>query len=303
MILITGGAGFVGSNLVRELEDVRILDNLFLGKKQHLDGVDAEFMKGDVLNEEDVKKALKDVDTVFHLAAHSSSPMFVNDCRGSIKVNTLGFLNVLEMSRKMGVKRVIYASTSTIYGNNQIPYKEDMHVTAPNFYAASKLACENYADVYSKEYGIETVGLRLFSVYGPREEQKKEFANLASQFIWDMLKEKQPIVYDDGNQTRDFVYVKDVVRAFILASKAKGVDGEVFNVGGGVPWKVNDMINLLNELLGTNINPKYVDNPVSGYLYSHKADTSKAENVLGFKSEYTLKQGLKECVDYYKKII
>lgn len=306
MILITGGAGFIGSNLAEELSqenNVRIIDNLFLGRKENLNGLNLEFIKGDVLNVDDVKRAIKDIDVVFHLAAHSSSPMFVKDCRSGIKVNTLGFLNLLELSRKMDVKRIIYASTSTIYGNNQIPYKEDMHVIPPNFYAASKLTCENYAKVYSEEYGLETIGLRCFSVYGPKEQQKKEFANLASQFVWDMLKGKQPVVYGDGNQIRDFVYVKDVVKALILASNVKGINEEIFNVGTGKAWKVNVLIEILNELLKTDIKPKYVENPVSGYLYSHQADTTKAEKLLGFKAKYTLKDGLKETIDYYKKIM
>jgi len=305
MMLITGGAGFIGSNLAEELlkeNDVRIIDNMFLGKKEHLDGLSVDFVKGDILNPDDVKNSLKDVNTVFHLAAHSSSPMFIEDCRNSIKVNTLGFLNVLELSRKMDIKRVVYASTSTVYGNNEIPFREDMHVKPVNFYAASKLACEHYAGVYSKEYGLETIGLRCFSVFGPKEQQKKEFANLATQFMWDMLKGRQPIVYGDGNQTRDFVYVKDVIRAFILASEAKSCDG-VFNIGSGIPWNINKLIEMLNKLLKTGIKPKYVENPVYGYLYSHQADTTKAENVLGFKPEYSLEQGLKETIDYYRKII
>lgn len=304
MILITGGAGFVGSNLAEALsQDVRIIDNLFLGKKENLSDLNVEFMKGDILNPDDVKKSLEDVETVFHLAANSSSPMFIKDCREGMKVNTLGFLNLLELSRKMDVKRIVYASTSTVYGNNKIPYREDMHVIPPNFYAASKLATENYASVYSKEYGLETVGLRFFSVYGPKEQQKKEFANLATQFIWDMLKGKKPVVYGDGKQTRDFVYVKDVVKALTLASDVKGISGEVFNVGTGKAWKVNILIEILNEILGTDIKTKYVENPVSGYLYDHQADTTKAENVLGFRAKYNLKDGLRESIDYYKKVL
>lgn len=294
-ILVTGGAGFIGSNIVEGLieNEVVVLDDFSLGSVENLENVKdiVTLIKGDVRKENDIKKA-GNVDVIFHEAAASSSPMFDKDPRNGYAVNVDGFLNILEFARKNDAK-VIYASTSSIYGSLPIPHSESAKVEPPNFYAASLYARENIAKLYSDIYGLETIGLRYFSVYGPHEKAKGRFANTVSQFLWSMKKGKSPIIYGDGSQTRDFIFVKDVVKANLLAmEKAKRLSGEVFNVGSGVAKSFNDVVKILNSVLGKNIKPKYVENPIKNYVYHTLADTKKAKEKLGFEAKVTLEEGI-----------
>ncbi|MBI5347244.1 MAG: SDR family NAD(P)-dependent oxidoreductase [Candidatus Aenigmarchaeota archaeon] len=301
-MLVTGGAGFIGSNLTEILvengHEVVVLDNLFLGKKENLSSaVDSiEFVEGDVCDRQLVFEIMKDVDYVFHQAAASSSPMFAKDLRGAVAVNVDGLINVLEAAKMYGVKRVVHACTSSIYGNNPVPHSEDMHVEPPNAYAASKFAAEHIGRIYSAENGLETVGLRYFSVYGPHEKAKGKFANTVSQFMWDMKDGRTPVIFGDGSQTRDFTFVRDVAAANILAAKRPGISGQIFNVGTGVSKSFNDIIDMLNAGLGTSITPKYVNNPIKNYVKDTLADTRKAEKMLGFRARISLEEGIKEIV-------
>jgi UDP-glucose 4-epimerase len=250
------------------------------------------FHQGDLTRQGDVAKAIKDVEYVFHEGAVSSSPMFQPDPSRGVEVNIMGGLNLLQASTQAGVRRLIYASTSSLYGDLPVPWSENMAIPAvPNAYAASKLAFEYLAKVYATRNELETVGLRYFSIYGPGEETKGLYANMVSQFLWAVRKGEHPLVYGDGNQTRDFTHVNDVVRANFLALEAKSA-GEVFNVGTGKETTVNQVVKTLADLIGKPIGPKHVPNPIANYVYRTQADTSKAEKLLSFRAKVSFKEGL-----------
>ena len=304
---MTGGAGFIGSNIVKGALkkgwEVRVIDNFFLGKAENLADVqkDIELIKGDIRDENSVKQATRGVDYIFHQAAISSSQMFVPDPGLGISVNVQGFSNLLRYAHQNGVKRVVHASTSTIYGSLPTPHREDYFIDrCGNFYSVTKFAAEHLAKTFTAERGLETVGLRYFSVYGPGETHKGKYANLITQFLWGMKKGERPVIYGDGRQTRDFVYVEDVVRANLLAATAKRGSGEVINVGTGNPVPVNDATTLLNKYLGTDLKPKYQPNPITGYVYKHQADTAKAAKLIGFKAKVPFAKGLKLLIKCYE---
>ena len=300
-ILVTGGAGFIGSNLACELvklgHEVVVLDSFFLGSMDNLASVKdkVKVVKGDIRKEEDVMKAAEGVNVIFNEAAASSSPMFKDDLRGSVAANVDGFVNILNAARKNDAE-VIYASTSSVYGNNPPPLKEDMKINPPNFYAATKFAGEHLSAVFTSEYGVKTIGFRYMSVYGPREESKKTFANLVSQFLWSMQKDEAPVIYGDGKQTRDFTYVADVVQANILAMDAN-IKHDIFNVGTAKATSINEMIDILNKVLGKDIKPKYIETPVKNYILTQLSDISKIKAALGFEPKYTLEQGIRAILE------
>ena len=300
-VLVTGGAGFIGSNLVEHLvrdgHSVRILDNFSLGKPENLKLVKVEVVKGDIRDYETVKNATKGVDIIFNQAAASASPMFRDDLRNAVAANVDGFVNLLNACRANDVKKLVYASTSSVYGNNKPPLREDMNLLPVNFYASTKLLNEHLAVLFSVQYGLETVGFRYMSVYGPHEKSKGIYANLVSQFLWSMQKGEQPVIYGDGNQKREFTYVADVVQANILAMNMKKKMGsEIFNVGTGKSVSLNGVVELLNKLLGTSIKPKYVKNTVKNYIFTQLSDITKIRKVLGYEPKYSLESGLKEIL-------
>jgi nucleoside-diphosphate-sugar epimerase len=301
--LVTGGAGFIGSHIVEALvkknHDVIVLDNFRLGREKNLFPVmdKIQLVEGDIRDEKLVLKLTKDVDFIFHQAAASSSPMFMQNLREALSINIDGFATLLNVARENGAKRVVHASTSSIYGNNPLPLREDMKLTPPNFYSVSKLACENLAKVFSNEYGVQTVGFRYMSVYGPREESKGIYANLASQFLWAIIKNERPVIYGDGSQTRDFVFVKDVVKANLLAmDMSKKISGEVINVGTGKATSLNELVSILNKILGKNLKPKYTKLKVKSYIRGQQADLTKAKKLLGYAPKYTLEEGIREII-------
>jgi len=298
-VLVTGGAGFIGSNLTKELveagHDVRVIDNFSLGVMSNIKDIakKIKLINGSITDEALVLKAVKGCDYVFNLAAASSAPMFDDDPRKGYNINVLGFLNVLEASRRLGVKRVMFASSSSIYGDAPMPQREDMKVVPPNFYSATKLANEDSARLYSEIFGLETAGFRFFSVYGPNERGKGRFANTVSQFMWSMKNDEVPVLFGDGSQSRDFIYVRDVAKALMLAMDAGSeISGHFFNLGTGTRNSFNDIINILNDVLAKNITPKYVDNPIKNYVGHTLADISKIKGMLGFKPQYKLRQGI-----------
>jgi len=302
-VLVTGGAGFIGSNitemLVREGFEVVIFDNFSLGSMDNLKAVksDITVIRGDVEDQDAVRKATKGCDFVLHQAAASSSPMFQKNLKKCYSVNVLGTINVLEAARDAGVKRVALASTSSIYGNNKPPHKEDMFAIPPNFYAASKMSKEHLAYLFSQDYGLDTVVFRYLSIYGPHEKSKGNFANLVSQFLWTMQDGKEPVVYGDGKQTRDFVYVRDVARANLVGMLyKKPLCGNVFNVGTGRAYSLNELVAIINKLLGKKIKIKYIPNEVKNYINFQQDDTTKIKKVLGFETKYDLEAGIKEMV-------
>ncbi len=300
-IVVTGGAGFIGSNLVHQLvadgHEVIAIDNFLLGSMDNLKGLEdkIKFLEGDIRNSGFMNDALKGADVVFNEAAASASPMFMKDLRDAVSVNVDGFINVLDAMRKNNVKKLVYASSSSIYGNAKELLSEDMVTEIPNFYAVTKKFNEDLSRVYSNQYGIDCIGLRYMSVYGPREEAKAGLANLASQFLWGMQNNERPILYGDGSQSRDFTYVKDIVNANILAMNSD-IKWDIFNVGTGKVTSLNELVAILNKLLGKSIEPTYVENKVKGYIAYQQGDTAKAKDKLGFEAKYTLEQGLEEMI-------
>jgi UDP-glucose 4-epimerase len=304
-VLVTGGAGFIGSNfcnLSKDKYEVVALDNLFLGDENNLDP-DIKFIKGDACKMEDLDKA-GPVDYVVHLAGTSSAPMFMGD--GLVKgyVNSVeSFLTVLEWARKNGAKKVIYASTSSLYGNNPLPLTEDQHVTPLNHYAVTKEVYEHAGACYNKVYpDMDIIGFRFMSVYGPNEEAKGEFANLISQFCWDMARGLSPIIYGDGSQTRDFTNVRDVVQGITLAIETnKKLGADFFNIGTGRGTSLNDIIDALKKAFNNGVEAKYIENPVKeGYVQGQWADIGKIKKVLGYEPNIKLEEGIKEQVESVK---
>jgi len=305
--LVTGGAGFIGSNLVHELVsqdlEVVVLDDLFLGSKDNLSDVrnEIEFIEGSVLDREKVEKAVEGCDTVFHQAARSSSPMHQDDPREGARVNIEGFINTVETSVDEGVEKVVYASTSSMYGSVEPPHREDMGEIPTNLYTASKMSRERYAECYSYNERIQTTGLRYFAVYGPRESSKGKYANVVTQFLWKMMDNERPVIWGDGSQTRDFTFVEDIVKANILAAERdEALDGKHFNVGTGDDISFSQVVKKLNEALGKDIDPKHVENPRDKYVRTTKADISRSKEMLSYSPDYSFEEGLEKTVEFYR---
>lgn len=303
-VLVTGGAGFIGSHLVdglmNEGYEVVVLDNFFSGEtgniRHHLDSGKFRLIKGDVRSSEDVKEALRDVDAVFHLAAIVSVPLSVKNPLLVDDVNVRGTLNLLEASLKADIERFIYASSCAVYGEALSLPIDEKHPTNPTSpYAASKLAAEYYCKVFSQNYGLKTLCLRYFNVYGPRQV-KGLYSGVITRFIDRLRQGKPPIIYGDGKQTRDFVHVRDVVEASMLALSCQST-GEVMNVGTGRSITISKLAEVLMALSGrSDLKPRYVA-PRRGDIRSSCADISRAKRALGYKPKVVLKKGLRTLLD------
>jgi UDP-glucose 4-epimerase len=298
-ILVTGGAGFIGSNLANSLaveNNVSVVDNCYLGTPANL-SEDIEFYKQSVV-EEDLPS---DVDIVFHLAALSSYAMHEDDPQHGARVNVEGFTNVVEQARQDGCDTVVYASTSSIYGDRTEPTAEDVDVTVNTGYEASKMARERYAEYFSNHYGISCAGMRLFSVYegyGGAEQHKNEYANVIAQFADDIAHGRSPKLYGDGTQTRDFTHVDDIVRGLILAGEHK-LDG-LFNLGTSERASFNRVVELINDELASDVDPEYIPNPIPENVYVHDtcADHTKMTELTGWEPQISLREGIKQvCED------
>jgi len=289
-ILVTGGCGFIGSNLVERLvkdgHSVTIFDNLTTGNTGNIDGLKARFFNKPYSQ---ISSVAPNLDAIFHLGIPSSSPMYKQNPK-LVGEAINDAIEIFGYAKDRGCK-VVYASSSSIYNGNDPPYREDMPIYVTDYYTECRYAIERLAKLHNTLYSVKSVGLRFFSVYGPKEEYKGRYANTLSQFLWAMLKDERPVIYSDGNQTRDFVYVTDVVEALTLAMK-KDFACEIFNVGTGVAKSFNDVIGMLNEVLNKNIEPVYKPNPIKNYVYLTLADTSKAESILGFGAKVPLKRGI-----------
>jgi len=298
-IIVTGGCGFIGSNLVERLVkdgySVVVFDNLHTGNLENIKGLDVEFFNESYSKLTDL---VPEADVVFHLGIPSSSPMYKENPR-LVGEAINDAIEIFEYAKKTGCK-VVYASSSSIYNGNKIPYREDMPIYVTDFYTECRYAIERLAKLYNILYGVKSVGLRFFSIYGPKERYKGRYANIVSQFLWAMQKDESPIIFGDGTQTRDFTHVYDVVDALILAWK-KNFECEIFNVGTGVAHSFNEVVELINKILGKNIKPVYKPNPIKNYVYHTLADTTKAEKMLGFKAKISLEEGLVSLVKEFSE--
>ncbi|MGH2806295.1 MAG: SDR family oxidoreductase [Actinomycetota bacterium] len=305
-VLVTGGAGFIGSNLVRSLtasgHSVRILDNLTTGTMANLKdaGADTRVIIGDIRNPSFVEEAVAGVEAVYHLAALPSVARSIRDPIACNAVNSTGTLNVLVAARDHGVRRVVYASSSSVYGDSvSLPKHEDM-VTAPRSpYAASKLAGESMCRAFTRSFGLETVALRFFNVFGPRQDPKSEYAAVIPKFIKALLKGKAPEVHGDGTQTRDFTYVGNVVQACLLAESAPSeATGEVFNVGCAERYSLLELLRAIGDLVGCYVEPTFTE-PRTGDVKHSLASIEKAAQLLGYVPVADLHQGLEQTVAWF----
>ncbi|MEA2076031.1 MAG: SDR family oxidoreductase, partial [Euryarchaeota archaeon] len=312
------GAGFIGSNLAEELAnrgtEVIIVDDLATGKMENitdlLKSAQVKFIKGSVTNLELLKSIFNDVDCVFHQAAIPSVQRSVENPRVTNEVNVNGTLNVLLAANECGVEKVVYASTAAVYGDSwapptspqaqkgltELPKREDMKPNPKSPYAVSKLTGEQYCTVFGEVYGLKTVCLRYFNVYGPKQDPASEYAAVIPLFITRVLANKPPIIYGDGTQTRDFAFVKDVVHANILASER----GEgVFNIASGRRLSINELAYKIIGIISNDLKPVYVKTR-KGDIRHSLADVSLAKEKLGYEYEYSLEKGLKETIEYFK---
>ena len=308
LALVTGGAGFIGSHLVERLlrdgDRVRVFDNLSTGSRDNLafgtrHGSALELREGDIRDLDVIAAATTGADVVFHQAAMRSVPRSVADPLGANAHNVDGTLNVLEAARRAGVRRVVYASSSSVYGDRpDLPKREDQPPAPISPYAASKFAGELYAAVWNRLYGVETVGLRYFNVFGPRQDPKSEYAAVIPKFIlWG--RDGQPLeVHGDGTQTRDFTYIDNVVEANLLAAAAPGVGGEAFNVGCGDRVSLLDIISKLEKLLGRTLTRRHTPGRVGDVPHT-LADVSKAKRLLGYSPLVDFDEGLKRTAEYF----
>lgn len=279
------------------------MDNLSTGRLQNLDPVldQIDFIQGDVRNRQDVDRAVKGVDFVFHQAALPSVPRSVKDPMSTNEVNVTGTLNLLLAARDLGVRRVVIASSSSVYGNNPVlPKTEELKPCPASPYAVSKLAQELYAVNFWKLYELSTVCLRYFNVFGPRQDPQSQYAAVIPRFITALLFDQRPVIYGDGNQSRDFTFVADVVKANILAAEAEGVDGEIFNVARGGSITINNLLELLIEITGADVAAVYQE-PRPGDVRHSRADITKAQRLLGYVPRYGLRKGLEETVKWFQE--
>lgn len=303
-VVVTGGAGFIGSNLAMELADafdVTVIDNLATGHIENLSHIMDEitFIKGSITDPDLLKEAFVDVDTIFHQAAIPSVQRSVDNPSATNEANVDGTLNVLLAARDCGARKVIFASSSSVYGDTPtLPKAEDMNPNPKSPYAVSKLAGEYYCRVFSEVYGLKTVCLRYFNVFGPRQDPRSEYAAVIPRFITRILDGMPPVIYGDGGQTRDFTFVGDVVKANMLAMGGD-VQG-VFNVACGRRISLNELAERIMEIAGRRVEPVY-DSPRAGDVRDSLADISRARVAMGYVPDYELESGLRETMRWFRR--
>ena len=304
--LVTGGAGFIGSHIVERLvcdgHRVRVLDDFSAGKESNLESFRSEIdvVRGDIRDSAIVNDAMRGIDIVFHEAALGSVPRSVADPLTTHEVNMTGTLNVLLAAREAGVKRVVYASSSSVYGETPVlPKREDMTPQPLSPYALSKLVGEHYASVFKHVYDFEVVALRYFNIFGPRQDPESQYAAVIPRFITALLEGKSPVVYGDGLQSRDFTYVDNVVDANLLASEAGGAAGQAFNIACGGRYTLLDLLAKLKEILGTGIEPIH-EAARAGDVKDSQASIEAAERVLGYQVSVEVDEGLRKTAAWYR---
>ncbi len=307
--LVTGGAGFIGSNIVHALvargARVRVLDNFATGRRGNLAGVEdrVDLIEGDLRRPADVEKAMDGVDLVLHQGALGSVPRSIADPVTSQEANATGTLNVLQAARAAGVRRVVYASSSSVYGDTPtLPKVEDMPPAPQSPYAVTKLAGELYCRVFSGIYGMEAISLRYFNVFGPRQDPTSQYAAVIPKFIRAMLRDERPVIFGDGTQSRDFTYVENVISANLLAAEAPPatLGGAVCNVACGERFTLLDLVRALNEILGMRREPIFQAPRPGDVLHSHAA-IERAGRLLKYRPVIPFAEGLRRTVDWIRK--
>jgi UDP-glucose 4-epimerase len=301
-VLVTGGGGFIGSNLVRALlergDSVRVLDNFSTGNRANLDGLDVDVVEGELRSYERVHAAVRGVETVFHLGALGSVPRSVQDPLTSSAVNVEGTLNVLLAARDEGVRRVVYSSSSSVYGTRrELPVHESSPPDPISPYGVAKLAAERYCVSFSRVYeSYETVVLRYFNVFGPRQSPFSQYAAVIPLFVTAIADGRPITIYGDGNQSRDFTYVANVVDATMLAADADGANGRVFNIAAGSPGSVNDVADTIGRILDKPVEKRF-EPERPGDIRDSWADIGAARDTLGFDPRVSLEEGLRRTVE------
>jgi nucleoside-diphosphate-sugar epimerase len=304
-VLVTGGAGFIGSHLVQELvargETVRVIDNLATGHLENLDAIRAkiDLIQGDISDLDTIQDAAREIDIIFHQAALPSVPRSIQNPRASHDANLTGTLNVLIAARDHDIKRIVMASSSSVYGNSPILPKVETFEPQPlSPYAVTKLACEYYARVFAELYGLSTICLRYFNVFGPRQDPNSQYAGALAKFVQCALNHEPFPVYGDGEQSRDFTYIENVVNANLRAAYSEFDGGAVVNVAGGVRTSLNQIIALLNELTEQSLETRFGPARAGDVLHSH-ADISRARELLDYAPTVDVREGLRRTLEWY----
>lgn len=306
-VLVTGGAGFIGSHLaarlIREGHDVRVLDNFSTGSRSNLSGLGDSFdlVEGDIQSYERAHNAVQDCEVIFHQAALPSVPRSIQDPLTSHAVNVIGTLNILLASRDSGVRRVVFASSSSIYGADRtLPKREDRMPMPIAPYAVAKLAGEGFCRSFSAVYGLETVALRYFNVFGPGQDPLSQYAAVIPRFITALIAGGAPLVYGDGEQSRDFTYIDNVVESNLLAAVADGVSGQTFNVACGERITLNHLLEELRGIIGTEVEASHLE-PRPGDVRHSLADISQAQEHLGYRPLVDFDEGLRRTVEHHQR--
>ena len=304
--LVTGGAGFIGSNICKRLVSqgcsVRVIDNLSTGKKSNLSAVidKIEFIQADMGDSEVAQTAMKDIDVVLHEGALPSVPVSIDNPAATHKHCVDATFTLLLAARDAGVKRFVYAASSSAYGDAPTSPKVETMPTSPlSPYAVAKLTGEYYCSVFCKIYGLETVSLRYFNVFGPQQDPASQYAAAIPAFVTAILKDEPPTIYGDGEQSRDFTYIDNVVDANLRAARAECTKGEVINIACGQAVTVNEIIDMINNLLGKSVKPTYTP-PRPGDVKHSLADITMAKELIGFEPVISFEDGLKKAIDWYR---
>jgi len=305
--LVTGGAGFIGSNICKELVKqgcfVRVIDNLITGRRGNISDIldKIEFIEGDMGDEQIASTSMKDIDIVLHQGALPSVPRSVADPAATHRHCLDSTFTLLLAARDAGVKRFVYAASSSAYGDSpSLPKAETMPAGPLSPYAVGKLAGEYYCSVFSHVFGLETISLRYFNVFGPYQDPTSQYAAAIPAFVTAILKDEKPTIYGDGRQSRDFTYVDNVVDANLLAARTPRTSGELVNIACGKAVTVNAIIDMINDLVGKDIKPIYTD-PRPGDVKHSLADITLAEKLIGYKPRVSFREGLRKAIDWYRE--
>jgi UDP-glucose 4-epimerase len=304
--LVTGGAGFIGSHicerLVRDGQKVRVLDDFSAGKEENLSSFrnDVEVIRGDIRDRDTVSRAMRGVDIVFHEAALGSVPRSVADPVTTHEVNITGTLNILLAARDAGVRRVVFASSSSVYGETpELPKHERMELQPLSPYALSKLAGEQYISVFKQVYGLEAVALRYFNIFGPRQDPESHYAAVIPKFATALLTDERPIIYGDGLQSRDFTYVENVVEANLLAAEAEGIAGHAYNVACGGRYTLLELLDRMKAVLSSDTKPIH-EEARAGDVRDSQASIEAAQQAFGYHIKVGFEEGLQRTLEWYK---